>query len=73
MKNSPDCAARLRELEIKITFLEDYVSKQNQVLVEQGALIEKMRKALLSLAEKTETLGGGNADAMPADEKPPHW
>lgn len=71
MKSSEEIPARLQELEIKITFLEDYVAKQNQVLVEQGALLEKLRKALVSLAEKTETLGGDAG--TPPNEKPPHW
>lgn len=62
---------RIRELEVKITFLEDYVSKQNEVIVEQGRQIDRLCKALRQLAEKAESFGSG--DSMPANEKPPHW
>lgn len=71
MSNSDSTRERLRELEVKITFLEDYVAKQNEVIVEQGRQIDKLHKALHLLAEKAESFGGG--DSMPADEKPPHW
>lgn len=69
-KFSDDTRERLRELEVKITFLEDYVSKQNDVIVEQGRELDKIRKALRTLAEKAENFGG---DSMPANERPPHW
>lgn len=62
---------RLRELEIKLTFLDDYVAEQNRTLVELVRETERLKRALRSLAEKAETLVGGNA--APADEKPPHW
>lgn len=67
--NSTD--ERLRELEVKITFLEDYVAKQNEVIVDQGRQIDRLLKALRQLAEKAENFSGG--DSMPANEKPPHW
>ena len=60
--------SRLRELEIKLTFLDDYVAEQNKTLVRE---IARLKRALHSLAEKTESLDGGNA--APANEKPPHW
>ena len=63
--------ARLRELEIKLTFLDDYVAEQNRTLVGLVRENERLKRALLSLAEKTESLAGGNA--APANEKPPHW
>ncbi len=63
--------SRLRELEIKLTFLDDYVAEQNKTLVELVREIARLKRALHSLAEKTESLDGGNA--APANEKPPHW
>lgn len=71
MQHSDTLQERLQELEVKITFLEDYVAKQNEVIVEQGRQLDKLFKALRQLAEKAESFGGG--DSMPADEKPPHW
>ncbi len=71
MTNSESVNARLRELEIKITFLDDYVSKQNQTILELSREFDKLTRAMRSLAEKTESLGDGNVP--PANEKPPHW
>lgn len=61
---------RIRELEVKITFLEDYVAKQNEVIVDQGRQLDRLLKAMRQLAEKAENFGG---ESMPANEKPPHW
>lgn len=71
MDDATNYAERLRELEMKITFLEDYVAKQNEVIVDQGRQLDRLLKALRQLAEKAESFGGG--DSMPANEKPPHW
>lgn len=71
MTDAESANARLRELEIKITFLDDYVSKQNQTILELSREVDKLTRAIRSLAEKTEVLGDGNVP--PANEKPPHW
>lgn len=71
MNAGTNYAERIRELEVKITFLEDYVAKQNEVIVEQGRQIDRLVKALRQIAEKAESFGGN--DSMPANEKPPHW
>lgn len=63
---------RLRELEIKLTYLDDYVAQQNATIVELSREVEKLTRALRSLAEKTEMLDGNSA-GPPANEKPPHW
>lgn len=65
---------RLRELEIKITFLDETVAQQNGVILELSRQIDRLTRALRSLAEKTETLeAGGGSAGPPADERPPHW
>lgn len=64
--------ARLRELEIKFTFLDDFVSEQNKTLTELLRENDCLKRALRSLAEKIETLDG-NGNVPPANEKPPHW
>ncbi|MBP3301619.1 MAG: SlyX family protein [Opitutales bacterium] len=71
MTEAESAEARLKELEIKITFLDDYVSKQNRTILELSREVDKLTRALRSLAEKTEALGYGNVP--PANEKPPHW
>lgn len=73
MKNEAGTDARLRELEVKITFLEDYVAQQNEVIIGQGKAIDRLTKALRQLAERSERFGFGGADSAPANEKPPHW
>lgn len=72
MPDSGNTEARLRELEIKITFLDDYVSKQNETILELSQELARATRALKTLAEKTDALeAGGNVP--PANEKPPHW
>ncbi|MCD8284356.1 MAG: SlyX family protein [Opitutae bacterium] len=70
-KDTGDVVARIIELETKITFLEDYVAKQNETIVEQMEKIANLQKAIRMLAEKTDALGDSNS--APANEKPPHW
>lgn len=63
---------RLRELEIKITFLDEHVAEQDRTILELSREIEKLSRALKMLVEKTDALeAGGNVP--PANEKPPHW
>lgn len=69
MKNSEE---RLRELEIKITFLDDYVSAQNETILRLSRELDRLARAMKALSEKTDALeAGGNIP--PANEKPPHW
>jgi len=73
MSSSRECVEeRLRELEIKITFLDDYVAEQNRTILEQSREIEKLKRALKMLEEKTDALDAGG-NVPPANEKPPHW
>ena len=70
--NDGNTDARLRELEIKFTFLDDFVSEQNKTLTELLRENDRLKRALRSLAEKIDTLDG-NGNVPPANEKPPHW
>lgn len=70
--NDGNTDARLRELEIKFTFLDDFVSEQNKTLTELLRENDRLKRALRSLAEKIEMLDG-NGNVPPANEKPPHW
>ncbi len=62
---------RFVEIETKLTFLEDFVAKQNEVIVAQSNEISRLKKALRQISEKLESLGNDNF--FPANEKPPHW
>lgn len=72
MSDEKNTEARLRELEIKLTYLDDYVAKQNGTIVELSREIGKLTRALRTLAEKTDALSA-DGNVPPANEKPPHW
>lgn len=65
-----DTAGRLRELEIKVTFLENHVEAQDRVMLEQGRLLDRLTRELQRLRD---TALSAKDDALPADEKPPHY
>lgn len=73
MAKENDADARLRELEIKLTFLDDYVSEQNKTILNLSREIDRLTRALRSLAEKTSSLEAAGGNVPPACEKPPHW
>lgn len=73
MPSGNETEKRLRELEIKITFLDDYVAKQNETILALSRELSRTARALRSLAEKTESLEAGGGNVPPANEKPPHW
>lgn len=70
-----DVRERLRELEIKITFLDESVSQQTAALLDISRRFDRLTRALRTLAEKTDALAAAadNAQIPPADERPPHW
>jgi uncharacterized coiled-coil protein SlyX len=60
--------ARLTEVEIKITHQERLVEELNQVVIEQRAEIDEMRKRL---ARFEKILSNLNEEAV--NEPPPHY
>lgn len=72
MTEKEDTEERLRELEIKITFIDDYVSQQNQTIHELSREVDQLKRAFRALSEKAESLGA-DGNVPPANEKPPHW
>lgn len=61
----------LLELEKRITYLEKYVDELNEVVIEQGRIITKLRAELITMRDKSE-----NSPVDPAragNEKPPHY
>lgn len=63
-------ADRIRELEVKIAFLERHVVEQDRVMLELSDRLAALEKRLLGLRERIER---GPENPMPADEKPPHY
>ena len=61
----------LLELEKRITYLEKYVDELNEVVIEQGRLLARLRNELQTMRDKSE-----NSPVDPsrsASEKPPHY
>jgi uncharacterized coiled-coil protein SlyX len=63
-------AEHIRELEMKIAFLEKHVGEQDRAMLEMNDRLEALEKRLLGLRERLER---GPDGPMPADERPPHY
>lgn len=64
--------ARLDEIEIKLTLLEDLVEQLNDVVADQQRTIDSLVRELAHLASEREA----RPDRMPrslSDELPPHY
>lgn len=64
--------SRLTQLEIKMSYLEDFLNQIQEISVLQGKEIELLRKENRMLAEKMRDI----ADSMEGDipnRKPPHY
>jgi SlyX protein len=61
---------RLRELEIKFTYQEQLLETLNQVVIEQGNQLDRLRK---QLAQHAERLSAAAVTEEPANERPPHY
>lgn len=61
----------LLELEKRLTYLERYLDEVNEVVVEQGRIIDKLRHELKTLRDKSEKSPVDPSRA--ANEKPPHY
>lgn len=62
----------LVELEKRITYLERFVEDLNDVIIEQGKLMDRLKRELVSLKEKSQSASPVDP-SRPADEKPPHY
>ena len=63
---------RLIQLEIKASFAEDLLDKLDQVVIDQQAQIDRLKRELQLLRQQTST----DADPTPRnmrDELPPHY
>ena len=63
----------LQEIEVKVAFLEDALTKLSDEHYQQQKQLEKLKSGYARLAEKV--MGGGDDSAEPLldDEKPPHY
>ncbi len=63
---------KLLQLEIKISYLEDYVSQMNSIMIEQGTKIDRLIQVNKNLQEKM-TLLEENIKEPTDNIPPPHY
>jgi len=63
-------AEQIRELEVKVAFLEKHVGEQDRAVLELTDRLAAIEKRLQGLRDRVER---GPENPMPADEKPPHY
>ena len=65
----------LVDLEIKLAFLERTVETLNEVILEQGDSIDRLKARLgrLEARSRESEHGGAEKQADPLDERPPHY
>lgn len=63
---------RLTELEIKLSFTEDWVETLNQLVIEQQTQIDGLKLQLQAMRLESPS-DGANAARNPRDELPPHY
>lgn len=75
MAKSPDPIDRVRiELEGKIGFLEHTVDALNEVILEQGKLVEGLERRLERLENRVASADDGEQEERdPLLERPPHY
>ena len=69
MRHSADADARIRELEIKVTFLENHIEAQDREMLAQSQRLDKILQELKRLRDASAT----GENTFPADERPPHY
>lgn len=63
---------RITELEIKVSYLEDFLNQIQAVAVEQTKDIEKLKKENKALIEKMREMSDSLEGDIP-NRKPPHY
>lgn len=63
---------RIENLEIKLTYLEDFVKQLQEVSVEQSHDIEKLKKENKMLIERIKEMMEDLGEEIP-NRKPPHY
>ena len=62
------------ELQSKCAFLEHMVDSLNEVLIEQGRELERLRRRVEQLEDRLRGSGDGTgSQGDPLEERPPHY
>jgi uncharacterized coiled-coil protein SlyX len=67
--HEPDLTARMTDLEMKFSFLEEHVSQQDREMLKLRNLLDRQTEALDRLRETQ----GGDSFQVRGDERPPHY
>jgi len=62
---------RIRELEIRMTHLEDFINQLNRIVLENGKVIDSLKIEQASFKQQLNELSEQIPD--PGSEKPPHY
>ncbi len=74
MDTPHDAAARLTELEIKASYMEDLLEELNLTIYRQQQRIDNLVEQVTQLrSQQNPESGGGAAARSPRDELPPHY
>lgn len=66
MELAPELTGRVVELELRYMMLERTVADLNEVVIEQGKIIERLKAELTALIER-------QPEQEPSGEPPPHY
>lgn len=64
---------QIEDLQSRIAFQEDMISKLNDTVVEQGMQLMSLQKQLQHVYKKVKNVSFDDDDYDPVDEKPPHY
>ncbi|ATC63461.1 SlyX protein [Nibricoccus aquaticus] len=68
---------RVARLEERLAWFERHVAEQDKAMMELSDLVERMRREVLALRERSAGSAGaggvGDAGAAELDERPPHY
>ena len=62
---------RIEALEIRMTYLENYLNQVNEIVLDNGRLLEVIKKDQKSLRQQMNEVS--NDLPGPQSEKPPHY
>jgi SlyX protein len=65
---------RVARLEERLAWFERHVTEQDKAMMELTDLVERLRREVLMLRERTPASGvAGGGDATAPEERPPHY
>lgn len=71
--STPAPDERLVELESKLAFQEQTIEDLNEVVVEQGRLLEAISERLARLEQRLRGADDAGSETDPLQERPPHY